>query len=214
MNVSPLLLNFLLAGAVLLGLLICFFGYRIFRFVLAVAGFIIGASFVAGFGFTLTDGKDILVILIAGIAGGLIAGALLLFLYSVGVFLVGAVFGILLFSAILEVLDVNTSPILYIVPALAGGILALLLQRFMIILITSFTGAWAAVMATLYFVSSDFNPLSPEFINSIGENQTYRIVFSWLALGVIGFLSQYIIFPKKGVNVEIAEPSDEEGNSE
>jgi hypothetical protein len=212
--VSPILLNFLLAGVVLLGLLICFFGYRIFRFVLAVAGFVIGASFVAGFGFTLTDGKDILVILIAGIAGGLIAGALFLFLYSAGVFLVGAVFGILLFSAIFGGLNINTSPILYIVPALAGGFLALLLQKFMIILITSFTGAWAAVMATLYFVSSGFNPLSAEFINSIGENQTYRIVFSWLALGVLGFLSQYIIFPKKTVNVEIIEPSGKEVDSE
>lgn len=198
--------NFLLAAVVLLGLLICFFGYRMFRFVLAIVGFIIGASFVAGFGFTLTDGKEIVVILIAAVAGGLIVGALFLFLYSAGVFLIGAIFGILLFSGIIGFVNSNTSPILYILPALVGGILALLLQKFMIILITSFTGAWVSVMAVLYFISSDFSPFRLEFIDRLGENQTYRIVFSWLALGMLGFITQYVIFPKKGKNTEAVVP--------
>ena len=203
--------NFLLTAVVLLSLLICFFGYRMFRFVLAIAGFIIGASFVAGFGFTLTDGKEIVVILIAAVAGGLIVGALFLFLYSAGVFLIGAIFGILLFSGIIGFVNSNTSLILYILPALVGGILALLLQKFMIILITSFTGAWLSVMAVLYFISSDFSPFRLEFIDRIGENQTYRIVFSWLALGMLGFITQYIIFPKKGKNTEAVALSDEQG---
>ena len=203
--------NFLLAAVVLLGVLICFFGYRMFRFVLAIVGFIIGASFVAGFGFTLTDGKEIVVILIAAVAGGLIVGALFLFLYSAGVFLIGAIFGILLFSGIIGFVNSNTSPILYILPALVGGILALLLQKFMIILITSFTGAWVSVMAVLYFISSDFSPFRLEFIDRLGENQTYRIVFSWLALGMLGFITQYIIFPKKGKNTEAVALSDEQG---
>lgn len=198
--------NFSLAAGVLLGVLICFFGYRMFRFVLAIVGFIIGASFVAGFGFTLTDGKEIVVILIAAVAGGLIVGALFLFLYSAGVFLIGAIFGILLFSGIIGFVNSNTSPILYILPALVGGILALLLQKFMIILITSFTGAWVSVMAVLYFISSDFSPFRLEFIDRLGENQTYRIVFSWLALGMLGFITQYIIFPKKGKNTEAVVP--------
>lgn len=198
--------NFLLAAVVLLGVLICFFGYRMVKFVLAVAGFILGASFVAGFGFTLTDGKEIVVILIAAVAGGLIVGALFLFLYSAGVFLIGAIFGILLFSGIIGFVNSNTSPILYILPALVGGILALLLQKFMIILITSFTGAWVSVMAVLYFISSDFSPFRLEFIDRLGENQTYRIVFSWLALGMLGFITQYIIFPKKGKNTEAVVP--------
>lgn len=210
MTVPPMLLNFILAGAILLGLLFCFFGYRIFRFVLAVAGFILGASFVAGFGYTLTDGEDLLIILIAAVAGGLILGALFLFLYSAGVFLIGAVFGILLFSSTASSLNINTPPILYIVPALAGGILSLLIQRFMIILITSFTGAWVVAMATLYFVSSNFNPFNPEFITSIADNQAYRIVFGWIALGVLGFVTQYVIFPKKEGSPQKIAPANEQ----
>ncbi len=210
MTVPPMLLNFILAGAILLGLLFCFFGYRIFRFVLAVAGFILGASFVAGFTYTLTDGEDLLIILIAGVAGGLILGALFLFLYSAGVFLIGAVFGILLFSTTASSLNINTPPILYIVPALAGGILSLLIQRFMIILITSFTGAWVVAMATLYFVNSNFNPFNSEFITSIADNQTYRIIFGWIALGVLGFVTQYVIFPKKEGSPQKIAPANEQ----
>ncbi len=210
MTVPPMLLNFMLSGAILLGLMFCFFGYRIFRFVLAVAGFILGASFVAGFGYTLTYGQDVLIILIASVAGGLILGALFLFLYSAGVFLIGAVFGILLFSTTASSLNINTHPILYIAPALAGGILSLLIQRFMIILITSFTGAWVAAMAALYFVSSHFNPVSPEFITSIADNQTYRIVFGSIALGVLGFVTQYVIFPKKEGSPQKIDPANEQ----
>jgi hypothetical protein len=51
--------------------------------------------------------------------------------------------------------------------------------------------------------------LSLEYLDRLGENQTYRIVFSWLALGVLGFITQYIIFPKKGKNTEALVPSDE-----
>ena len=214
MNISQQILNFLPAVAVILGLLVCFFGHRIFRFVLAIIGFVIGASFVAGFGYTLTDGKDIAVILLAAIAGGLIGAVLLLFLYSAGVFLMGAVFGILLFSGILVVIDISTAPVAYIVPALLGGTAALLLQRFMIVLITSFTGAWAAVMGALYLLIGNFNPLEPEFINSIDDVQTYRIVFSWLALGVLGFVVQFIIFPKKIKTSDAVEHSNEEQASE
>jgi len=213
-NVSPQIFNFLPAAAVLLGLLVCFFGYRIFRFVLAIIGFVIGASFVAGFGYTLTDGKEIAVILIAAIAGGLIGAVLLLFLYSAGVFLMGAVFGILLFSGILVLIDISIAPFVYIVPVLLGGTAALLLQRFMIVLITSFTGAWAAVMGALYLLNSNFNPLEPEFMNSISDIQTYRIVFSWLALGILGFVTQYIIFPKKIKTSDAVEHSNEEKVSE
>jgi len=209
LNIAPITFKLLSIAAILFGLFICFFGYRIFRLVLAVAGFIIGASFIAGVGFTLTEGKEILVIVIAGLAGGLIAAVILLFLYSVGVFLLGALFGVVILSGTFVIMDINTSPLIYIVPALLGGIVALLLQKFMIILITSFTGAWIAVIGTLYVINTDFNPFTPEFINNISEIETYRIVLSWIALGGLGFIIQYLIFPKPTENVERIESSKE-----
>ncbi len=214
MNITPTTLKIFSIIATLFGLLICFFGYKIFRIVLAILGFIIGASFIAGVGFTLTDGNEILVILIAGIAGGLVAAVILLFLYSAGVFLLGALFGISVFSGILMLINIDTSPLLYIMPAILGGIIALLLQKFMIILITSFAGAWIAVIGTLYVLNSNFNPFTPEFINNISEIDTYRILLSLIALGGLGFVVQYIIFPKKQEKTSAVEQSSEQDDSD
>ena len=214
MNIAPITLKLISILTILFGLLICLFGYRILRLVLAVAGFIIGASFIAGVGFTLTEGKEIIIIVIASLGGGLIAAVILLFLYSAGVFLLGALFGIVIFSGTLAISNIDATPLLYIGPALFGGILALLLQKFMIILITSFTGAWITVIATLYMIKSNFNPFIPEFINNISEIETYRIVLSWIALGVLGFITQYIIFPKKIENLEGIEISKENPEDE
>jgi len=214
LNITPTTLKIFSIIATLFGLLICFFGYKIFRIVLAILGFIIGASFIAGVGFTLTDGNEILVILIAGIAGGLVAAVILLFLYSAGVFLLGALFGISVFSGILMLINIDTSPLLYIMPAILGGIIALLLQKFMIILITSFAGAWIAVIGTLYVLNSNFNPFTPEFINNISEIDTYRILLSLIALGGLGFVVQYIIFPKKQEKTSAVEQSSEQDDSD
>ncbi|GJM15302.1 MAG: hypothetical protein DHS20C13_06290 [Thermodesulfobacteriota bacterium] len=79
----------------------------------------------------------------------------------------------------------------------------------MIILITSFAGAWITVIAALYIIKSNFTPFTPEFINNISEIEMYRILLSWIALGVLGFITQYIVFPKKIENldgVEISRP--------
>jgi len=214
LNITPTTLKIFSIIATLFGLFICFFGYRIFKLVLAILGFIIGASFIAGVGFTLTDGNEILIILIAGIAGGLVAAVILLFLYSAGVFLLGALFGISVFSGILMLINIDTSPLLYIMPAILGGIIALLLQKFMIILITSFAGAWIAVIGTLYVLNSNFNPFTPEFINNISEIDTYRILLSLIALGGLGFVVQYIIFPKKEEKTSTVEHSSEQDDSD
>lgn len=207
MNLTPVALKLFPLITILLGLLICFFGYRIFRLVLAIVGFITGAMFVAGIGFTLTEGNDILVILIAGISGGLIAAVLLLFLYSAGVFLLGAIFGILVFSGILLFIGTNSSPLLYIFPAILGGMMTLFFQKFMLILTTSILGAWIVVISTLYLLNSNFNLFALEYIDSISEIEIYRILLSFIALGAIGFIVQFLIFPK---NINIQEYKDTE----
>ena len=92
MNQAPTIANIFFISAAIFGLMICLFGYRIFRFLLAVMGFLVGASLSAAvvLVFTqesvlsLTKGSDFLVILIAGLVGGFILAIMLLFLYSAG----------------------------------------------------------------------------------------------------------------------------------
>src|SRR5688572_33025510 len=81
----------LLAAVVLLvgGVVACFFGYRLFRIVLAIFGFIIGAL-AASSVFGVSDTGPMLA---AALVGGLIGAAVLIAAYFVGVALVGAGLG-------------------------------------------------------------------------------------------------------------------------
>src|ERR671912_528338 len=68
------------------GVVACFFGYRLFRIVLAIFGFIVGA-FAASSVFGVSDTGPMIV---AAVVGGLIGAGLLIAAYFVGVALVGA----------------------------------------------------------------------------------------------------------------------------
>lgn len=212
---NPLVISILSTTSVIIGIIICFFGYRIFRFVLAVAGFILGASFIAGVASTLTESPDTSVIIIAGVAGGLIAALSLLLLYSAGVFLLGALFGVVMLSVISLIFNLSTNLLIYIIPAIICGVLALVLKRFMIILITSLVGAWVIIVGVLYIIDNDMNPLNPEFITNITEIETYRIIVSWIALSGLGFIVQYLIFPRKNIitqNQDVSEKDQQRKN--
>lgn len=199
MSANPLIASLISIIFTLIGLLICFFGYRIYRFVLAIAGFTIGASFIAGVASTLSESLDTYVILIAGVAGGLITAACFLLLYSAGVFLMGAFFGAVIFSAVSIIFSLSADWPIYLIPAVICGVLALVLKRFMLILITSLAGAWVIITGVLYIIDKDMNPLKPEYISSITEIETYRIIVSWIALSGLGFVVQYLIFPRKNI---------------
>ena len=68
------------------GIVACFFGYRLFRIVLAIFGFMLGALAASSI-FGMSDTGPMLV---AAAVGGLIGAAILIAAYFVGVALVGA----------------------------------------------------------------------------------------------------------------------------
>src|SRR5262245_17140595 len=77
---------------VLAGALACFAGYRLFRYVLALFGFILGAMLASSvIGISNTVGM-----VVAALGGGLAGAAVLLFAYFVGIALVGAGIGALI----------------------------------------------------------------------------------------------------------------------
>ena len=86
---------FELPAAVLIiagGAMACFAGYRLFRIVLAIYGFMLGAVIASSIvGVTNTIGM-----LAAALGGGLVGALMLVFAYFVGIALVGAALGALL----------------------------------------------------------------------------------------------------------------------
>jgi len=214
MNFHAGMYDYYIMAAVAVGLIECFFGYRILRFLLGVLGFIAGAVVFGSLGYELTGGSE-LTSIIAGIAGGL-AGAFIMYtLYIVGVFAIGAALGFMTASYVFGILNAAPVMIVLIAAAVFGGVLAAVLQKPMIILATAFGGAYAAVTGVAYLLLKNFDPLNPEFLNTLGEDQLYRMAIIWFGLGVFGLVIQLMTLPRKEeLNEEQIETSDEENAEE
>ena len=124
------------------GLLACFAGYRVFRIVLGIYGFILGALLASS-----PFGADQTVMMIAAaIVGGLIGALILIAAYFVGVALLGAGIGALAANAIWASLGREPHVAIVIGFAIIGALAALALQRYVIIIATAFGGAQTAVV--------------------------------------------------------------------
>jgi len=178
----------LLAG----GFLACFLGYRLFKVVLAVFGFIIGAL-AASSVFGATDTTPMV---IAAIVGGIAGGALLLAAYFVGVALVGAGIGALLVNVVWTQIEGDPHPAVVILFSIAGAVVAPWLQRYVIILGTAFGGAWTLLVGGLA-VMGDAGPLKAAAAGDVWVAYPLNpapgmrwLPWAWFGIGVLGTLVQ------------------------
>jgi hypothetical protein len=136
---------------VLGGAIACFAGYRFFRIVLAIYGFILGAlmaSSMMGVGNTVG-------MIVAALVGGLIGAVVLVFAYFVGIALIGAGLGALIANQIWYWVRPGDPPSLIVIgTALVGAVLAMVVQRYVIIVGTAFGGAWTMVMGVAHAMSA------------------------------------------------------------
>jgi hypothetical protein len=134
----PVSIALMLGGAVA-----CFAGYRLFRIVLAIYGFILGAmiaSSMMGVGNSMS-------MVIAAIVGGLIGSLVLVMAYFLGIALVGAGLAALIGHVVWGGIAQGDPPVLaVIIVSVAGALAAMLLQRYVIIVGTAFGGAWTMIV--------------------------------------------------------------------
>ena len=125
-------------------------GYRLFRFVLTLFGFYIGALAA-----TAVLGPGDRTLLILGALGGGVVGALVMFFgYFVGVALVGAGGGALLAHIISSRLGNEPHPFVLILAIVAGAAAAMVLQRWVIILATAFAGGWTMLWGATHVMNA------------------------------------------------------------
>jgi hypothetical protein len=174
------------------GFLACFLGYRLFKVVLAVFGFIIGAL-AASSVFGATDTAPMV---IAALVGGIAGAALLLAAYFVGVALIGAGIGALVVNLIWTQVEGDPHPAIVILFSVAGALLATWLQRYVIILGTAFGGAWTLLVGGLA-VMGDSGPLKAAAQGDVWVAYPMSpapglswLPWAWLALGAFGTLVQ------------------------
>ena len=178
------------AAVVLLvgGILACFFGYRLFRAVLAFGGFIIGALLASSI-FGMSDTGPML---IAALVGGLLGAGVLFFAYFLGVALTGAVLGALVAHLAFAAGDRAPHFLAIVFLAVAGAAASMYLQRYFIIVGTGFGGGWTMIVGAMALVGNraaqaaaatgDVWVVYP--MNPAPDQRWLPMV--WLILGVIG----------------------------
>lgn len=179
------------------GLLACFAGYRIFRIVLGIYGFILGALLAT----SIVGTENTWWTIAASLGGGLVGALVLIAAYFVGVALIGAGLGAMLANLIWAGLGREPHVLVVIALAIAGALAALALQRYVIIIATAFGGAQTVVVGvaalmgnraaaeaaakTVYSVYP-LNPVAGTAMDQVAA----------LALGAVGVLVQLFVTAK------------------
>ena len=173
-TVSPVLL-------LIAGFIICFFGYRLLRLTLGLAGFGVGlalglliAGLIAGVSQVLT----IVLAIVFGILGAILAAAL----YKFGVFLLGAGAGALIAGVVVAATGWHYHMIARVLAAIAGGILTLILERPLISILSALAGAWGIVFGV--FRLFGWHHVAA---GSHKPPANYGVMIAcWLVLGLVG----------------------------
>jgi hypothetical protein len=181
------------------GAIACFAGHRFFRIVLAIYGFILGALMASSM---MGVGNSVGMV-VAALVGGLIGAIVLVLAYFVGIALVGAGLGALIAHQVWYWIKPGDPPNLLVIgAALVGAILAMVVQRYVIIVGTAFGGAWTMIVGVL-------NAASTRGITRLSSPTEVWILYpqttpgekwaplAWVILGFIGVVVQLGITGKK-----------------
>jgi hypothetical protein len=180
------------------GVLACFAGHRLFRIVLGLYGFILGAmiaSSVMGVGNTTG-------MVVAAIVGGLAGTIVMVLAWFVGVSLIGAGLGVLATHVLWSQLATGDPPAyLVVVVAVAGAIAAAFVQRYVIVVGTAFAGAWTIVLAATAALearsaTAKESDTDAWILYPTSVPQRW-IPIAWIALGLIGTAVQLATAGKK-----------------
>ncbi len=184
---------------VLSGAIACVAGYRFFRLILAIYGFIFGALIASSvMGITNTAGM-----IGAALLGGLVGALVMMMAWFVGVALVGAGLGALLTHLVWGQFGTGDPPaVAVIVVSVAGAIVSMLLQRYVIIIGTAFGGAWTMIVGTVNAMAARGGARPPAddvwilYPMTPAPGQRWMPI-AWLALGFVGVVMQLGFAGKK-----------------
>jgi hypothetical protein len=170
------------------GIVSCFFGYRLFRIVLAIFGFILGALSASSV-FGVSDTGPMVV---AALVGGLIGAAVLFLAYFVGVALVGAGLGAVSANLLFAATDQAPHFLVLAFLTVLGAAAAMYLQRYFIIVGTSFGGSWTMIVGAMA-IAGDRTALAAAAAGDVwvaypmdpAPGQSW-VPVAWIVLGLAG----------------------------
>ena len=165
-------------------------GYRLFRFVLTLFGFYIGALAATA----VLGPSDRTLLVFVALGGGAVGALIMFFGYFVGVALVGAGIGALSVHMIWSRLGSDPHAFVVILAAVAGAAAAMALQRYVIVIATAFAGGWTLLWGAMNLMDAS---------TAVGQRPPVWMVYpldlspgrrwvlaAWAAIGLIGVFVQ------------------------
>lgn len=198
-----ILLKYLTVLAVpilIIALVNCFLGHKVFKILVGIAGIFIGALVGSGIsiGISMFSSKQmpsVMVIVIAGILGAFVLGFLSFKLYKAGAFVMGFITGVILGILVMKLMNKDEYIIAGVIGGLLMGLLAIDLYRHVVTLLTSINGGIVAAACLAIILRKD----DPTFVLKFG-----------IILAVAGIIVQYILLFMKKKNASEEEEDEEE----
>lgn len=194
-NLSQQQLNGVVAISIALGVLYCFMGFRTLRFLIALTGFIAAGTTAAVLTGLVTDGNPIWMAGV-GLVGGVCGAFAVIFIYKLGVFMLGGLGGALVLQNLLADNPQAWVPFAVIGGGVGAGVLALIIEPPVLMIATAALGAWLIIAGTAYFFfNADWINDSPNFL--VGHEERWQFVLAWGVLTLAGVLAQFATRKKK-----------------
>ena len=165
-------------------------GYRLFRLVLTLFGFYIGALAATA----VLGPSDRTLLVFAALGGGAVGALIMFFGYFVGVALVGAGIGAFGVHMIWSRLGSDPHAFVVILAAVAGAATAMWLQRYVIVIATAVAGGWTMVWGAMRVIDSSSNlaqrpPVWMVYPLDLSPDRRW-VLATWAAVGLLGVFVQ------------------------
>jgi hypothetical protein len=185
---------------VISGAVACFAGYRLFRIVLGIYGFILGAMITSS---VMGTSSTFALVLAAGV-GGLIGAGLMIAAYFVGIGLIGAALASLAVHMVWRVIGGEPPTLVIVIMAVLGALGALSVARYVAVIGTALAGSWTLIVGALALSGRKFNslPVTPENIWVVyGAGPlpgNWWVIGGWVALALAGAMVQMTTTSRTG----------------
>jgi len=182
------------------GAVACFAGYRLFRIVLGVYGFILGAMVTS----SVMGTANVWALVMAAAVGGLIGAGLMIAAYFIGVGLIGAGLASLALHLIWRSIGGDPPTALLVIMAVLGALGALSVARYVVIIGTALAGSWTLIVGGLALAGDRINALAitPDniwVVYAAGPLPGNRwVTAGWVALAIAGAVVQTALTSKSG----------------
>jgi hypothetical protein len=178
---------------VLGGLLTCFAGYRLFRFVLGLYGFLAGAIVASAAADPGNTWALIMVLLVGGVVGAVVA----VVAYFVAVGLVGAGLAAMVLNLGWRLVGGEPPTLVVVVVCVIGAVIALRAVRYVVVCGTAIAGSWTFLVGALALIGDPkalIAASAPKVwvvypIEVVPAN--WMLVVGWVALAIVGAAVQF-----------------------